>query len=256
MILCSQTPGSMLKAVVLSQIYSDLPCCKGEEAKLALFGFGEARDADQSSLTALVKDLRAAAGIDAGWLMEVPGKTLLRLIAANLRYQAPDQTAVIFAATEQALRYGHAYCLCGLGDISRLFIARARSVSREIHKMLGFIRFRPGPAQSLVAQPKLFHNTADLILKSFAARYPDTRLVFVLGEKALVWEKGSITEDQPDQYCEYLHDRSFDALWETYYTSQYIATRKNIRLASRCLPQKYWDWLPEGKILQQKAAQE
>ena len=28
---------------------------------------------------------------------------------------------------------------------------------------------------------------------------------------------------------------------------------KNIRLASHFIPKKYWDWLPEGKILEQEA---
>ena len=45
----------------------------------------------------------------------------------------------------------------------------------------------------------------------------------------------------------------FTNLWETYYRSQYIEARKNIRLASRFIPKKYWDWLPEGKILKQEA---
>lgn len=240
----------MLKAALLSQIHNELPCCRGSENTLALFQFGNTMDADKAPLAMLLQQARESTGIQTSWLTEIPGKTLLRLTAANLRYQAPDREALIFAALEQALRYGPSYCLCGLGDISRIFIARARTVSREIHKMLGFIRFEPAPDNTLVARPKLFHDTADLILKAFEPRYPDTCLVFLLGETALALEHGKIVGADPAAYRDYLEDSGFATVWDTYYQSQYIETRKNIRLASRCIPKKYWDWLSEGKMLQ------
>ncbi|SDF35788.1 probable DNA metabolism protein [Sporolituus thermophilus DSM 23256] len=253
-ISCSPTPGSILKAAILAQIHNDLPCFKGDHESLGLFMYTDQLDADHTSLPCLVKQLRQNCGLDANWLLDSPGRTLARLIAANLRYASPDRAAVIFAAAEQALRYGHAYCLCGVSDVSRLFINRARAIAREVHKMLGFIRFQPAPDGALVARPKLFHDTADLILRKFADRYPKQRLVLLLDGRALALENGRLFTVPVADYLAHVAGDEFTQAWETYYQSQYIATRKNIALAKRVIPKKYWDWLAEGQILAREAS--
>ncbi|WP_425058050.1 hypothetical protein SCACP_26920 [Sporomusa carbonis] len=255
MIICSPAPWPIIKAALLAEIYNDLPCFQGEQDSLGLFGITAAHDADTASLAALIKQLSATCGLDTSWLLASPGHTLARLVAANLRYQALDKAAVIFAAVEQAIRYGHSYCLCGIGGISRIFLSRAKIVSHEVHKMLGFIRFHPAPDNTLAAKPKLFHQTADLILRQFAPRYPNTRLVFILeNDTALMLTNGKIMHTPANIYLPYVENQEFAAAWETYYQSQYIATRKNIKLAQHAIPKKYWDWLAEGKILESEAS--
>ncbi|SMC46677.1 DUF4130 domain-containing protein [Sporomusa malonica] len=254
MIICSPAPWPIIKAALLAQIHNDLPCFHGEQDSLGLFKDTAIHNADTVSLATLTNQLSDTCGLDVTWLLGSPGQTLARLVAANLRYQASDRAAVVFAAAEQALRYGHSYCFCGIGDISRIFISRAKVVSHEVHKMLGFIRFTPAPNNTLVARPKLFHQTADLILKKFVSRYPNTCLVLILDDTALMLKDGVIAELPAAAYLPYIEDRDFAAAWETYYQSQYIATRKNIKLAQHAIPKKYWDWLAEGKILKNEAS--
>lgn len=249
MILCSPKPVSIIKAAMLSQIHQQLPCCYGEEHQLGLFMHTPSLDADQYSTALLIRELEVECGLDTSWLLQAPGQALGRLVAANLRYEAPDKAVVIFAAIEQALKYGHAYCLCGAGNASRLFIDRSRTISKEVHRMLGFVRFQPGPGDSLIARPKLFHNTADLILRQFALRYPNTRLIFILTDETLVWENNQLFRLPADEFLSYMVEDEFLPAWDTYYQSQYIATRKNIKLASKVIPRKYWGWLAEGKVL-------
>lgn len=253
MILCSPAPVSIIKAAIMAQIHQDLPCFHGKQEELGLFMHTTTLDADQQTTAVLIKQLLAFCGLDASWLLHAPGQALGRLVAANLRYQSPDRIAVVFAAIEQALRYGHSYCLCGVGDSSRLFVDRSRAVGKEIHRMLGFIRFQTGPDQSLIACPKLFHDTADLILRRFAPRYPCTRLIFLLGDTALLLENGQLSQLPAEEFLPYVDEDDFRQVWDTYYQSQYIATRKNSKLASRVIPKKYWDWLPEGKVLAYEA---
>ncbi|WP_371362289.1 hypothetical protein SRRS_34770 [Sporomusa rhizae] len=254
MIICSQSPWPIIKAALLAQIHNDLPCFHGEQDSLGLFKDTTIYNADKIALGSAIKQLADTCGLNAAWLLGSPGQTLSRLIAANLRYQSDDRAAVIFAAVEQAIRYGHSYCFCGIGDISRVFLSRAKVVSHEVHKMLGFIRFHPAPDNTLVAKPKLFHQTADLILKSFVPRYPNTRLVFIQEDKALLLADGKLTHTAAAVYLPYLESQDFNTAWETYYQSQYIATRKNIKLAQHAIPKKYWNWLAEGKILESEAS--
>ena len=256
MIFCSPTPASIIKAALLAKLHNDLPCIKGEETCLGLFALTESHDANRFSLRDLTEQLRLTCGLQADWLVTDSGRTLLRHINANLRYSAVDRSAVIFAAAEQSLIYGPAYTLCGIGDISRIFVLRTRAVAHEIHRMTGFIRFSPGEDdRTLIAVPQLFHQTADLILKRLAVRYPSHKLVFLLNSQALVLENKAITCESVDPYQAYVTQDNFKELWETYYRSQYITTRKNMKLASRVIPKKYWSWLAEGKILAQEAGE-
>lgn len=250
MILCSPTPNSIIKASLLAQIYHDFPCLKGEEESLGLFLYTDNQlDADKISLKLILSHFQELYNRSADWILEPPGQELSDLISSNLRYNSPDKIAVIFAAIEEALRYGHSYCFCGASKTTSLFLKRAKAVIHETHRMMGFIRFFPAVDHTLVAQPKLYHQTADIILKRFALRYPKKRLVFILGEQALVLENGKLISVLADKYYTFLQNDSFKEKWETYYQSQYIETRKNLKLAQRWIPKKYWDWLEEGKFL-------
>ena len=177
------------------------------------------------------------------------------MILFNLRNQAPDSVPVIIAALAEALKYGPGYCLCGRGRASAVFRRRSREVGTEIHRMMGLIRFEETADGVLVARPQLFHQTADILLRKFQLRYPGRRLVFILTDAAFVCGQGQVRQieikDLPPGLLNSTDD--FLRLWETYYRSQYIPARKNIRLASHFIPKKYWDWLPEGKILEQEA---
>ncbi|MEG6586344.1 DUF4130 domain-containing protein [Dendrosporobacter sp. 1207_IL3150] len=255
MILCSPTPISIIKAAMLAEIHNDLPCLKGDQESLGLFMFTSELDADNTTLPVLIEKLNNTCGLNANWLLSNPGKILTQLISANLRYQSNDKTAVIFAAIEQAIRYGHVFCFTGAGDISKLFRDRSKAVSHEIHRMLGFVRFRPAANNTLIAQPKLFHNTADIILRRFALRYPNTRLVIVLDDQALVLDNNILSLVPSAEFSPYLlASDTFSKTWETYYQAQYLATRKNIHLAERAIPKKYWSWLNEGQYSQKESS--
>ena len=249
MILCSPTPNSIIKASLLAQIYYDLPCLKGEEESLGLFLYTNQLDADKISLKLALSYFQEFSNRSADWILEPPGQEIAGLIISNLRYNSPDKAAVVFAAIEEALHHGYSYCLCGASKLSKLFLKRAKFVSHEIHRMMGFIRFYPAPDNTLVAQPRLYHHTADIILKKFVSRYPKKRLVFIVGKQALILENNHFIHSPAKYYDVFLKNDRFEETWETYYQSQYIAARKNLKLAQRCIPKKYWDWLQEGKFL-------
>lgn len=252
MITCSPAPGSIVKACLLAQINGDLPCLDSG-MNVNLFSSNPGSSVDQQPLADLIQRAEQGCGLDTHWLQASPGRTLARLIAANLRFQPAGDGELIFAAVEQALRYGHAYCLCGIGDISRLFLHRAKTVLHEVHRMTGFIRFCPGPGNILAAQPKLFHRTGDWILRKFAVKYPDNKLVLVLPSEVLIFEQGQLASSPDvDVFLPYVQADPFSSVWETYYRSQYIAARKNKKAADRVIPRKYRNWLAEGKILDEE----
>ena len=255
MIQCAATPASMLKAVLLSELTGQQPAVAQAEAETNLFAACDQLNADDFSLEQLTRQLAAKTGCDYRWIDQYPGRRLAVMVLFNLRNSSRDSERVIFAALTEAVRSGPASCICGRSPASAVFRRRSREVGNEVHRLLGLIRFQETADGDLVAKPQLAHQTADLLLRKFQLRYPNRRLLFILPQGALCCQQGQLSflalQDLPAPVLNPTDD--FANLWETYYRSQYIEVRKNIRLASRFIPKKYWDWLPEGKILKQEA---
>ena len=258
MICCSATPASMMKAAILSELTGLSPQLPTAATEVDLFSLENELDADAYDLDRLAAKLASRSGRDYAWLSQFQGRRLAVMTLFVLRNRSRDSAPVIFAALSEALRCGPGHCLHGRGHAGALFRRRSREVGTEIHRMLGLIRFSENSRGDLVARPKLFHTTADILLRKFQLRYPRQRLVFILPEGVLGCENGHVRplpRQEFDTGAGNTDDDDFAALWETFYRSQYIPQRRNIRLASHFVPKKYWDWLPEGKILEQEAKQ-
>jgi probable DNA metabolism protein len=255
MIACSPNPQSLLKAAILQQLTGLQPHLNSAEQQQNLFDAVEKQDADHFSLPELIGRISAQTSRSYSWIERYPGQRIALMILFNLRNNRNACDSVILPALAEALQQGPGFCICGRGPFSALFRRRSRDVGNEIHRMLGLIRFTETTEGDLIAQPKLFHCTADLLLKKFRLRYPGRRLIFLLPDGALgLQHKQLFFIDRQDLPASMLNPKDdFEQLWETYYRSQYIPERKNIRLASHFIPKKYWDWLPEGKILEQEA---
>lgn len=255
MILCNASPSGMMKAALLSELTGCLPAVRAAVEQPDLFAMTEDLDADSYQLTELTAKLAAKTGRRYDWLGQYRGRRLAVMILFCLRNKSRDCVPIIFAALAEALRFGPGHCILGRGRASAQFRRCSREVGTEIHRMLGLIRFTEAPNGDLVAKPKLFHHTADILLRKFQLRYPQQRLVFLLPEMALRCTDGIVTQlplqDFPAAIWNTADD--FAVLWETFYRSQYIPQRRNIKLAAHFVPKKYWDWLPEGKILEQEA---
>lgn len=248
MILFSPQVKSILTAVLLAGIHGDIAMAKTEQDNGGLFTHQGNLDADTYNLEKTALTYTSAFGANLDWLDKAPGAQLKQIIQFNLRHRPPN-FALIQTAIAEALQFGPQYCLQCLSPTARKFVNQAGIVAHEVHRMLGFIRFTPMEEKTLLAKPKLFHHTADLILRRFQRRYPGYKLVLILDDCAMTIFRRQLSKEAPEPYLPYLTDAKAEELWHKYYQSQYIDTRKNIPLAQRRIPQKYWDWLSEGEIL-------
>lgn len=249
MILFSPQVKSIFTAALLAGIHGDIAVAKTDHTAGSLFTDQTALDADSHDLKKTALAYTASFGSSLDWLEKAPGLQLKQITQLNLRHQSPNFNLILTAITE-ALRFGPQYCLQCLSPAARKFANQASIVQQEIHRMLGFIRFTPMNEHTLVARPKLFHHTADLILRNFQGRYPEYKLVLVMDHYAIAIFRRQLSKEAAQPYLPYLEDAKTEALWRQYYQSQYIDTRKNIALARQHIPQKYWDWMTEGEILQ------
>jgi probable DNA metabolism protein len=250
MIVFSPQVSSIFTAVLLTKLHNDIAMPKGEEIGPNLFSSLPILDADSYSLSDIVTEYSSTFTTQLGWLNEGTGQQLKKMIQYNLRHRPIDYD-VIVAAIDEVLEFGPQYCLQSLSATARRFLAKARAVQHEVHRMIGFIRFTPVDDYTLVNKPKLFHNTADLILRQFQPRYPEYKLVLILDTYALSIHKHILAKEPIEPYHSYLQTDEVDELWSRYYLSQNISSRENIPLAQQRIPQKYWDWMQEGKILKE-----
>jgi DNA polymerase len=133
--------------------------------------------------------------------------------------------------------------------------AWAKAVSRDIHKMHAFVRFR------LVGVNE--HNGREQFVAWFEPEYLITRLAAPFFEKRFASMDWSILT--PDQCVSWdgekltfmpgmsRHDAptadAHDDLWRTYYRSIFNPARLKIQAMQSEMPKKYWKNLPEAEII-------
>lgn len=251
MIIFSANPDSMIKAFILSKLTGDGIISEGTD-NLLLFSGDAVIYSDKYSMEDATGQFKNYFRRNIDWIASSKGNELKHTISMSLRHSSDDKYNIIFRALEDALFKGIDYCLQGTSQYSRKLRSLEGEVKHEVWRMLGFIRFKAAGEKCLAARPKLFHDTADLILKQFQKRYPGYRIVLVTDSSAAAIENNKVFEVEKSEYEKFLKEDIYDSIWEEYYKSQYIESRMNIKLASSKIPRKYWDWMQEGNMLKRE----
>lgn len=175
---------------------------------------------------------------------------ILHIIFYNLRHKSLNKHQLIVAAIKELTEIKPYTWLTGTTDIGLKMLRNKSDVGREIHKMVGYIRFVPLGDNFLVGTAPLEHQTADLILIRFRKRYPTHKLGLIVSDKACILNPDdTFTIEDGQKYIKLIGDDNFKDIWKQYYSSQYIKERKNIKYVQSSIPKKYWGWLDEGSII-------
>lgn len=133
------------------------------------------------------------------------------------------------------------------------------SVRMEIHRMLGFARLKPLGARVLCGYLKPRHRIGGYIAERFAGRNPG--IIVVLGNGSESWISllldGKIINHHSGSIARSLEEikstlnysalngskdrEDVEAVWKTYYASQYCRERRNIKAFHRRMPGKALD---------------
>ncbi|HSQ42609.1 MAG TPA: TIGR03915 family putative DNA repair protein [Fibrobacteraceae bacterium] len=132
----------------------------------------------------------------------------------------------------------------------------ARKVRAEAHRFLGFVRFEVCPNGDLLALVDPEYNIVELIAPHFMKRLPrQSWCILDTGRRTGIQyhhgksESISIATPLPrnaNALSKALDpEDEYRRLWRHYYESINITERANPGLMVRCLPRKYWKYLPE-----------
>jgi probable DNA metabolism protein len=128
----------------------------------------------------------------------------------------------------------------------------ARQVGREIHRFKGLLRFRKLRDGLYWAPFEPDHDIISALAPHFRARFPDQCWMMhdLRRQRAVVWDgKRLKAELNPEQRLRdnpaAEEEEAVQQLWKTFFRNVSIEGRKNSVLQTRCMPLRYWRWLPE-----------
>jgi len=190
-------------------------------------------------------------------------REIKKLIDWNLRYKKNDmgKFALILKVIRQCLVEGPSIVLSQVTTESRETYRRSRQVGCEYHKACGFLRLDV-VGDFLVSAAKFEHDVEDLVVRFWSKRFPEKTVVLFSPSKgkpcAYIGNKGKVSflegeeiailqaeinketiENPTYTLAEKDSNEDIEKIFEAFYDVQYIPSRKNKRLARRCVPKKY-----------------
>jgi len=139
-------------------------------------------------------------------------------------------------------------------DADALTVLNASAkVQREVHRMMGLLRFNPGEKGGFTALCECDHFILPCLIEYFTSRFGEIpwtiidvkrnlRLCRRPGEKAKVEKsKGLSDAEDINASC----GDAWEDLWKHYHKTINNEDRNNPNLQRQFMPQRYWKYLPE-----------
>ncbi|WP_299336717.1 TIGR03915 family putative DNA repair protein [uncultured Psychroserpens sp.] len=134
----------------------------------------------------------------------------------------------------------------------------AKMVGREKHRMEAFVRFRLTKDAIYFASIEPDFNVLPLLIKHFKNRYADQKWIIydIKRHYGLYYDLNTVDTiniEFPTHFDftktddNYFSDQEFEfqKLWQDYFKSTNIESRKNMKLHIRHVPKRYWKYLSE-----------
>ncbi|CAN5336663.1 UdgX family uracil-DNA binding protein [soil metagenome] len=135
-------------------------------------------------------------------------------------------------------------------------VARARamfkSISRDLHKMKAYVRFRKIEVEDgewYIAWFEPEHHIAEAAAPFFVRRFASMRWSILTPEQSVHWDGKQLTTSGPATRDEAPDEDVLESLWRRYYASIFNPARLNVKTMQGHMPQKYWKNLPEAELI-------
>ena len=169
-----------------------------------------------------------------------------------------DLERLILSAVRHSIKNPKQNILQDFGNEDILEISKiCRSVSRERHRMLAFVRFELLQDEVYFAKIEPDFNVLPLIRKHFKERYADQKwMIFDLKRHyGIFYDLKEVHFFTPDssqlqnfRNSEKFHhdeEKKYQKLWQRYFVKTGIPERKNMKLHIQWVPKRYWKYLTE-----------
>jgi uracil-DNA glycosylase len=130
--------------------------------------------------------------------------------------------------------------------------ARAKLVSRDIHKMKAFVRFKEVQSEEgtiFMAWHNPDHRIIRLAAPFFKDRFNGMKWIIMTNDETANWngEELTFSEGVPKEKAPTFDDK--EDLWKTYYKAIFNPARIKISAMKKELPVRHWKTLPETELI-------
>ena len=136
-------------------------------------------------------------------------------------------------------------------DVYQLFRMQ-KAVTRDVHKMKAFVRFRrveSASEETYVAWHRPDHRIVRLAAPFFARRFKAMNWSIFTPHESVVWDQHELCYGDGVPASDVSDEDSLEELWKTYYASIFNPARVKVDMMKREMPVRHWRTLPETSII-------
>lgn len=196
--------------------------------------------------------------------LKVP-KTFVRLAETVSAHRSGKQWALLYEILWEMTCGNDRRILSNQTDSRLRSLERMRAtVSRDIHKMRAFVRFREvktkddaegntgeGAVENFVAWFEPDHLIVRLNTAFFRKRFAGMCWSILTPDECVHWDGNSITYTEGVEKSVAPDSDELEELWLGYYRSIFNPARLKIKMMQTEMPKKYWKNLPEAEIIEE-----
>lgn len=188
--------------------------------------------------------------------LKVP-KTFLRLAETVSAHRSGKQWALLYEILWDMTRGEDRRILSNQTDSRLRSLERMRAtVSRDIHKMRAFVRFRKvgndeDEYENYVAWFEPQHLIVRLNTAFFRKRFTGMHWSILTPDECVHWDGRQISYTAGVEKEMAPKGDELEELWRGYYRSIFNPARLKIKMMQAEMPKKYWKNLPEAEIIEE-----
>lgn len=188
--------------------------------------------------------------------LKVP-RTFVRLAETVSAHRSGKQWALLYETLWEMTCGKDRRILSNQTDSRLRSLERMRaSVSRDIHKMRAFVRFRQvgaegGDGEHYVAWYEPDHLILRLNTPFFRKRFGGMHWSILTPDECAHWDGQRLGHTAGVDKSMAPEGDAFEELWLGYYRSIFNPARLKIKMMQTEMPKKYWKNLPEAELIEQ-----
>jgi uracil-DNA glycosylase len=128
-----------------------------------------------------------------------------------------------------------------------------KAVSRDVHKMKAFVRFRKvideEGNENYIAWHRPDHRIVRLAAPFFSRRFQAMNWSILTPDESVVWDQQTLQYGPGVPASQAPDGDALEELWKTYYASIFNPARVKIAMMKREMPVRHWPTLPEAALI-------